>query len=289
MSGFTTVTIIVAIVVVAGVVVIGVMAALRRRRLQHRFGPEYDRLVGDRDSKLKAEAELTGRERRVRDLDIRPLTESARAGYADQWAAIQAQFVDAPEDAVSASAVLVVAVMGERGYPADDHDQILADLSVEHAGSLVRYRSAELTSESAASGSTSTEDLRLAMIDYRALFRDLLGGPGDSGNGMAAGPALAVERDDHAADGDDHAAVGAAEDHAADGDAHDHTAYGTAEDHSADGAADVVLPDRDADVVLPDRDDAQIAETPRLVAVGDLSADQPRLLLNGSAGAEAAT
>src|ERR1017187_9886782 len=88
------------------------MGVLRRRRLQHRFGPEYDRLVAERDSKLKAESELTGRERRIRDLEIHPLTDSARARYEDQWAAIQAQFVDAPENAVAASQVLVVAVMG---------------------------------------------------------------------------------------------------------------------------------------------------------------------------------
>src|SRR5689334_17208722 len=37
------------------------MAVLRRRRLQQRFGPEYDRLIGERDSRRKAEAELTER------------------------------------------------------------------------------------------------------------------------------------------------------------------------------------------------------------------------------------
>jgi hypothetical protein len=57
---------------------------LRRRRLQQRFGSEYDRVVGERDSRRKAEAELTERERRVADLDIQPLTDSARASYAGQ-------------------------------------------------------------------------------------------------------------------------------------------------------------------------------------------------------------
>ena len=66
---------IVVAVIVIGAVVFGVMAVLRRRRLQQRFGPEYDRLVGERDSRRKAEAELTGRERRVEGLDIQPLTD----------------------------------------------------------------------------------------------------------------------------------------------------------------------------------------------------------------------
>jgi hypothetical protein len=44
---------IVAAVIVIGVVVFGLMAVLRRRRLQQRFGPEYDRLVGKRDSSAR--------------------------------------------------------------------------------------------------------------------------------------------------------------------------------------------------------------------------------------------
>src|ERR1700726_924130 len=105
------IAVIVVAVIVAGIVVFGVMAVFRRRRLQQRFGPEYDRAVGERDSKLKAEAGLAERERRGRDLDIRPLPDSARAGYADQWAAPPERFVDAPAAAVAGSQLLVAAVM----------------------------------------------------------------------------------------------------------------------------------------------------------------------------------
>jgi hypothetical protein len=177
-----TIVVIVAAAVVAAVLAIGMTAVRRRRRLRERFGPEYDRLVGERDSKLKAESELTGRERRVDGLDIQPLTESARAGYAMQWAGIQEQFVDTPEDAVASSQLLVVTVMTELGYPAEDPDQVLADLSVEHGATLDHYRAAEETSRKAAAGTASTEDLRLAMIDYRALFRDLVGEPAGAAN-----------------------------------------------------------------------------------------------------------
>jgi hypothetical protein len=181
-----TIAVIVAAVIVAAVLVSGVTAVRRRRRLQQRFGPEYDRLAGQRDSKRKAESELTGRERRVHGLDIQPLTDSARAAYALQWAAIQEQFVDTPEDAVASSQLLVVAVMTGLGYPAEDPDQMLADLSVEHAATLDHYRAAQETSRNAAAGTASTEDLRLAMIDYRALFRDLVGEPEPAGNGSSA-------------------------------------------------------------------------------------------------------
>src|ERR1017187_3776432 len=204
--------IIVAIVVavmVAAALVIGVMAVMRRRRLQQRFGPEYDRVAGERDSKLKADSELAERERRVRDLDIQPLTDTARASYAAQWADIQERFVDAPADAVAGSQLLVAAVMTDRGYPTEHQDQVLADLSVEHSDTLDHYRAAEQISASAASGMASTEDLRLAMIHYRALFGDLLGDPADAVPGPAATePGQIIAADDTTPkDGDVYAAV----------------------------------------------------------------------------------
>jgi hypothetical protein len=199
-----TIVVIVAAVIVVAVLVIGLMTVLRRRRLQLRFGPEYDRLVGDRDSKLKAESELTRRERRVHRLDIQPLTGSARASYALQWAGIQEQFVDTPADAVASSQRLVSAVMSELGYPADDQDQLLADLSVDHAAALDQYRAAQSTSESSTAGAASTEDLRLAMINYRALFHDLTGESADTGTGSApAEPAHAIGAADTPPEGSD--------------------------------------------------------------------------------------
>jgi hypothetical protein len=191
-----TIAVIVAAVVVVAVLLTGMMAVRRRARLRQRFGPEYDRLVAERDSKLKAESELTSRERRVDGLDIQPLTEPARAGFALQWAGIQEQFVDTPADAVASSQLLVVAVMTELGYPAEDPDQVLADLSVEHATTLDRFRSAEQISRNAAAGTASTEDLRLAMVDYRALFRDLIAepaGPGNQSSGTEPAPSPAAD------------------------------------------------------------------------------------------------
>ena len=92
MSAGAIVAIIVAVAVV--VVVIVAIAAARRRKLQQRFGPEYDRVVGETHSHRKADAELAERERRVRSLDIRPLDETAQAKYAGEWTAIQERFVD---------------------------------------------------------------------------------------------------------------------------------------------------------------------------------------------------
>jgi hypothetical protein len=173
-------------IVIVGALLSGVLTARRRRRLRRRFGPEYDRLVTQHGSKRAAEAELAQRERRARALDIRPLTGTARQRYANQWAAIQERFVDAPAEAVAASRVLVTAVMAERGYPTDDQDQVLADLSVDHQAAVEDFRAAEEISGNPAPGAAVTEDLRLALIHYRELFRDLLGDQVDQ-VGPAAG------------------------------------------------------------------------------------------------------
>jgi hypothetical protein len=186
MSTGTTVVIIIAIIVVVAVIA-GIMYDVRRRRLRQRFGPEYDRLVEEKGSRAKAEAELTGRQRRVSGLDIRPLDAAAQARYTENWAAVQEQFVDAPTDAVVAAQRLVMTVMNERGYPTEGSDQVLADLSVEHANVLDHYRAAYEISQRATDGMASTEDLRQAMIHYRALFQELLGttSAGATTNGTA--------------------------------------------------------------------------------------------------------
>jgi len=171
--------------IVAIIVVIAIIAALltgfaansRRRRLRDRFGPEYERAVSTHDSRREAEAELARRERRVAELDIRPLTPTARAQYSSEWTAVQEQFVESPQAAVAGAQALVAAVMRDRGYPIDTYDQAVADLSVEHAATLDHFRAAHDISERAGAGAASTEDLRRAMIHYRALFAELLGQP----------------------------------------------------------------------------------------------------------------
>jgi hypothetical protein len=173
-TGTTVIIIIVAIIVVLALVA-GIAYSTRRRRLRERFGPEYDRLVEQGASPRQAESQLAARERRVRDLDIRPLSPEAQARYSGEWTAVQERFVDAPQDAVATAHRLVMTVMNERGYPTEDTNQALEDLSVDHARVLGHYRSAYEINQRSGDGVASTEDLRQAMIHYRALFQDLLG------------------------------------------------------------------------------------------------------------------
>ena len=193
MSTGAIVAIVVVVIVVAAVV--AVMAAMNRRhRLQQKFGPEYDRAMTEHGSRREAEAELAGRERHVRELDIRPLSPSARTQYMSEWTAVQEQFVDAPQAAVTGAQTLVSAVMDDRGYPTQPYDQTVADLSVEHASTLDHFRAAHDISRNAATA--STEDLRQAMIHYRALFAELLGEPAARLDARTAGEPVTTTQPD---------------------------------------------------------------------------------------------
>ncbi len=167
--------------VIAAAVVIAIvlavwrgLAARRTKDLRGQFGPEYDRAAESAGSKRQAEADLAARQERRAQLNIRPLAPESRARYADQWRAVQSQFVDSPAGAVSAADTLVSSVMADRGYPMDDFDQRAADVSVDHPQVAENYRNAHDVSLRSDQGDATTEDLRQAMQHYRALFDELL-------------------------------------------------------------------------------------------------------------------
>lgn len=167
------------IIVAAAIVVLAVIAAVMRsrrsRQLREGFGPEYERTVDQTGGRRAAERELRERQDRREQLDIRELTPAARDRYATQWRDVQTRFVDDPGGAVREADRLVQQVMQERGYPTDDFEQRAADLSVDHPHVVENYRSAHRTWAANERGEASTEDLRQALVHYRALFDELLG------------------------------------------------------------------------------------------------------------------
>jgi len=168
--------VIVAILVIA-VAVLAFLVFRRRRseRLHQRFGPEYDRVVDERGDRGEAEAELQQRAKRRSSFEVRPLSDQARDAYAQRWEIAQRHFVDQPAAAISEADELVMEVMAERGYPVEnDFEQRAADVSVDHPEVVEHYRAAHATSQGATRGDASTEDLRQAMVHFRALFAELL-------------------------------------------------------------------------------------------------------------------
>ncbi|MER5217905.1 hypothetical protein ABT063_47270 [Streptomyces sp. NPDC002838] len=185
MSTGTLLAIIIPVVVVIAVLAVAALLVLRRRRLRERFGPEYERTVEDAGSRLKAERELSAREKRHDSLDLKSLPRGVRERYAREWANVQEEFVDRPEDAVQDADLLVTSLMRERGYPTEGLDQRLRDLSVEHGRTIEHYRAAHEINQLSMAHQATTEQLRGAMMHYRTLFGELLSDGGQARHAKA--------------------------------------------------------------------------------------------------------
>jgi hypothetical protein len=167
-----------AILLLAIIAAVFLIARERKRaqsqRLRQRFGAEYSRVVdrvGDRD---KAEAELKAREARVERFKLVALPPAEAARFAREWELLQARFVDQPSGVVGEADRLVRELMLKRGYPMGDFEHRAADISVHHPEVVGNYRVAQAIAARELRGEATTEDLRKAVVHYRALFEDLL-------------------------------------------------------------------------------------------------------------------
>ena len=162
------------------VLVIAVLAGMaisrwqRSKRLQDRFGPEYEHVVNEIGDKRQAESELEERIARVNTLDIRPLDEKEVNRYLLEWQAIQRQFVDEPRVSVERADHLLRDVMAAKGYPVEDVEQQAADISVAYPDLVNDYREMHLIAARETNEELNTEDLRQAMVHGRALFEHLV-------------------------------------------------------------------------------------------------------------------
>ncbi|MGW5864972.1 hypothetical protein ACWFRJ_22685 [Streptomyces sp. NPDC055239] len=166
--------VIIAVVVIAAAAVL--IVGLRRARgggrgLKNRFGPEYDHTVTRHDGDVRAaEQELRDRVRLHGSFKAEPLPPGARERYVAQWAGVQEQFVESPQQAVAEADALLARLARDRGYPDGERfDEQVAALSVHHAHSVHGYRSVH----TAAYKKGGTEELREAMVEARRLFEAL--------------------------------------------------------------------------------------------------------------------
>jgi hypothetical protein len=188
MPSLSPTEIFVAIVAVAGLVLVIVALVMRASRRRHqelvqRFGPEYERVVDEYGSEKQADRELLARERRIKRLQVHALRERERAAFLARWNEVQARFFDDPVASVRQAEELIKAVMDATGYELDDFEQRVADLSVEHATVVQHYRAARallatnLAVPPGTPGRPDVDELRQAVVHYRALFMDLVSEP----------------------------------------------------------------------------------------------------------------
>ncbi|HKF50074.1 MAG TPA: hypothetical protein VKB38_22105 [Terracidiphilus sp.] len=166
------------VLVVILIIAWGVKRQRDRRRtagLRRRFGTEYDYALSHNRSRRHAEAELANRLRRVEGYRVHALSPTERSRFMADWDAIQTRFVDHPRGAVTEAEEMVNDILQARGYVAGNTEKRAADLSVNHPGMVDTYRRANAINVRAAKNEASTEDLRTALILYRALFEELVG------------------------------------------------------------------------------------------------------------------
>jgi hypothetical protein len=176
---FTTTQILVAAFVLALLIIIAIAAYVEMRKkkttaLRSRFGSEYARAVDSHGSAREAEAKLSEREKRVATLSIRELGINERERFVTEWNTAQARFLDHPRLAVTEADDLINALLEARGYPPSSFEQRAADVSVHYPGVMQSYRHAHSIAVRLGQVEASTEELRTAMIEYRAIFDDLL-------------------------------------------------------------------------------------------------------------------
>lgn len=174
MTTVIIVLVVLVVVVVAGATITGVRTRRRRATLRSDFGHEYDHAVAGSTNRREAERDLMARRQEHEELQLRPLSEASRTRYSDEWAVVQAKFVDAPVLALSDADNLVTRLLAERGYPTDGFDDQARMLSVEHSHVIADYREAHAVELESRSGTADTESVRNALLDLRRVFESVM-------------------------------------------------------------------------------------------------------------------
>ena len=132
-----TVEILVLIAVsVAAVAALGWFAFRRRRfeSLPSRVGAEAEQT---------SEGVLDLAEPEADQFEIRPLGRIAHHRFSEEWASVQAMFVEDPSGAVEQAHGLVDDVMRARGYPVGDFEDRAAEVAIGHPTVVENYPEAK--------------------------------------------------------------------------------------------------------------------------------------------------
>jgi hypothetical protein len=162
------------ILVIGGLLGIVFFHRQRTKRLQERFGPEYEHILNEVGDQGQAESELEARVKHVRNLEIHPLSAEQVERFTEQWKLTQAEFVDTPLGAVQKANRLIKELMIAKGYPVEDFEQRAADISVDYPDMVEDYRGLHALAVKGDDRELTTEELRRAMVHGRALFENLV-------------------------------------------------------------------------------------------------------------------
>ncbi len=103
--------------------------------------------------------------------EIRPLTPSQTARFTEEWKSLQNRFIDNPRWTVSEAEYLAREIMRQSGYPMADLESRSAAIAVDYPEVVANYRQAQAI---ARGDLREIDDLRQAVVQYSALFDELL-------------------------------------------------------------------------------------------------------------------
>ncbi len=160
---------------------------LQRERTREEFGSEYERTAQERGSEEEAEKELMRRRGSV-ERNVEPLSDERREHFEGQWGEVERVFVDNPERSIEMADRTVSDILQERRFVTDasqTDEETEKNLAVMHPDVADDYREArrmraDVVARSGGSpadeaGEQSTEDLRLTIQRYRAVYERIVG------------------------------------------------------------------------------------------------------------------
>ena len=199
----SAIVLVIVLVVVIACVATAFWVTHARRELRASFGPEYDQLVQERGGARAADRELLRRTSEYKKLNLQPIAASELEIYLDTWEHLQGGFIDDPAFALNGAEQLVTRMLDARGYPGEDPEERAALLSVEYGNRVSDYRTARDVNQRAQQGkaaqvtesepatygadaagavavgsAASTEEIRMALLSYRALFNEVMAASG---------------------------------------------------------------------------------------------------------------
>ena len=113
---------------------------------------------------------------------IRPLSADARERFHVEWRRVEEMFIDRPATAVQQADELVNELVRKRG------------LNLSHSRVAPKYRAGHAVVERHTRGKASTEELRQALLHYRAIYQDLAGERTDVPNEITTAAEIAPPR-----------------------------------------------------------------------------------------------
>ena len=191
----TTLVVTVIVVVVVVVLLLAIFFAVRRSRARRQeeqrersreeFGSEYERTAREKGSEEEADRELRRRQGSV-ERRAEPLSDERREHFEGQWGEVERVFVDNPERSIEMADRTISDILHERNFVADfsqSDEETEKNLAAMHPEVADDYREArriraDVVARSGRgsdgdSDEQSTEDLRRAIRQYRAVYERL--------------------------------------------------------------------------------------------------------------------